>query len=98
MATGPLSIALDATIAFQFYKRGVLDPSSHPILGGCANVNPELNHAVLLVGYGTDGAKPYWTVKNSWGTKWGEQGYFRFRRGSNKCGIESEATTAVLKK
>jgi cathepsin F len=62
VATGPLSIALDATIAFQFYKRGVLRPSSHPILGGCGK-DPELNHAVLLVGYGTDGGKDYWTIK-----------------------------------
>jgi len=97
-ATGPLSIALDATLAFQFYKRGVLDPSSHPILGGCADktTSDNLNHAVLLVGYGVDGSKDYWTVKNSWGAKWGEDGYFRFIRGTDKCGIESEATTAIV--
>lgn len=96
VATGPLSIALDATIAFQFYKRGILNPSSMPILGGCAKVKPELNHAVLLVGYGSERGRDYWTVKNSWGTKWGEDGYFRFARGTNKCGIEQEVTTAVL--
>ena len=53
-ATGPLSIALDATLAFQFYKKGVLDPKG--LIGGCGK-KPELNHAVLLVGYGTDGGK-----------------------------------------
>jgi len=95
--TGPLSIALDATLAFQFYKGGVLDPSSHPVLGGCSAKEPtELNHAVLLVGYGEDKGKAYWTVKNSWGVKWGESGYFRFVRGEDKCGIESEVTTAIL--
>lgn len=100
VATGPLSIALDATFAFQFYKGGVLDPSSHPVFGGCSKNTPEapieLNHAVLLVGYGEDKGKSYWTVKNSWGAKWGESGYFRFVRGEDKCGIESEATTAIL--
>merc|ERR1711934_14351 len=98
VATGLLSVALDATLAFQFYKKGVLDPSSHPILGGCAanTTSDQLNHAVLLVGFGTDGGKDYWTVKNSWGAKWGEEGYFRIIRGNNKCGIESEVTTAVL--
>jgi len=98
VSTGPLSIALDATLAFQFYKKGILDPSSHPVLGGCAATTKpdQLNHAVLLVGFGTDGGKEYWTVKNSWGPKWGEDGFFRFVKGQNKCGIESEATTAIL--
>ncbi|EOD18145.1 hypothetical protein EMIHUDRAFT_349865 [Emiliania huxleyi CCMP1516] len=95
VATGPLSIALDATLAFQFYRRGVLDPPRSPLLGGCGR-QPELNHAVLLVGYGTDKGKEYWTVKNSWGASWGEEGYFRIKRGEDKCGVESEVTTASL--
>ena len=50
------------------------------------------NHAVLIVGYGTsDKGEPYWIVKNSWGTGWGENGYFRILRGTDECSIESMA-------
>jgi cathepsin C len=55
------------------------------------------NHAVLLVGYGTDAktGEDYWLVKNSWGTGWGEGGFFRIRRGVDECGIESIAVEAM---
>lgn len=63
------------------YKSGVV---SH-----CAS--SELDHAVLVVGYGgSDGRAPYYTVKNSWGTTWGESGFIRLKRGgagAGTCGI-----------
>merc|ERR1711907_67699 len=84
----PVSVAIEADkSAFQLYKGGVLDNSA------CGT---QLDHGVLVVGYGTDG-KDYWKVKNSWGATWGEQGYIRLERGAKaseegECGIKAQAS------
>ncbi|CAH8494782.1 unnamed protein product [Dicrocoelium dendriticum] len=88
-ARGPLSTVLNAK-PLQFYRSGIFSP---PFLL-CSN--RDLNHAVVTVGYGQDGRFPYWIVKNSWGTDWGEEGYFRIRRGRGVCGIDRMVTTAVI--
>mmetsp|Transcript_25114 Transcript_25114/g.34608 ORF Transcript_25114/g.34608 Transcript_25114/m.34608 type:complete len:383 (+) Transcript_25114:108-1256(+) len=92
----PISIAVSASnFAFQFYKTGVIDSFL------CGH---QLDHGVLLVGYGTDevSGKKYWTVKNSWGDWWGEDGFLRIRRkdeisGSpGMCGIAMQPSYPTL--
>lgn len=84
VAQQPVSVAIEADQkAFQLYNGGVLDS---------AECGKKLDHGVLLVGYGTDGGKDYWKVKNSWGAFWGEQGYVRIARGKNMCGIANMAS------
>ena len=85
---GPLSVCLDANL-LQWYSSGVFNPPP----AFCA----EVNHAVLAVGFGSDNGTDYWTVKNSWSTNWGEQGYFRMVRGTASCGINSEVVIGYLK-
>uniref|UniRef100_A0A061R1U8 Papain family cysteine protease containing protein n=1 Tax=Tetraselmis sp. GSL018 TaxID=582737 RepID=A0A061R1U8_9CHLO len=78
---GPVAISVDAT-EWHFYEEGVFD--------GCNQVNPDLNHAVVLVGYGSDPKHgDYWLVRNSWSPSWGERGYIRLRRETTpRCGID----------
>ena len=89
--TGPLAVALNAN-PLQTYTSGILDKTSSqcPTSG--------MNHAVTMVGYGHDDSqdKDYWIVKNSWGKNWGEDGYFRIRRGTGCCGINCYITTATV--
>lgn len=88
--TGPLAVALNAT-PLQFYFWGIFNPWFTWICDPQA-----LNHGVLMVGYGVEGSTKYWIVKNSWGSSWGESGYFRIIAGKGACGINTYVITANL--
>ncbi|XP_028827503.1 cathepsin K-like isoform X3 [Denticeps clupeoides] len=82
---GPVIAFIDASHpSFQFYQSGVYyEPN-------CSST--EVDHVVLVVGYGQEDGQDYWLVKNSWGTFWGEKGYMKMARNrSNMCGIASDA-------
>lgn len=89
---GPVSICVDAS-TWQSYQSGILTSAS-----GCGSAYDSLDHCVQLVGYGVESVsgKKFWSVRNSWNTNWGEQGYIRLAYGANTCGVADEATQVTI--
>ena len=90
---GPVSICMDATGLRKGYQSGSVWRGPP---GGCLSDAKRLNHCVQLVGYDLD-AKT-WLVRNSWGTSFGDKGYFTMEFGSNMCGVADEATIVNVTK
>jgi len=79
---GPIAISVDAS--WGLYESGIFEPPA-------SGIKTTIDHAVQLVGYGSENGKDYWLVRNSWGTSWGEKGYIRLRRygeGKEPCGTD----------
>jgi len=73
----PISICLDAS-QWSSYSGGTVLSSQ------CAQ---NMDHCVLLSGWNMNSNPPYWNVRNSWGTGWGENGFIQLQYGANTCGM-----------
>jgi cathepsin B len=81
MTNGPVEAAFTVYQDFMNYKSGVYKHTSGSQLGG---------HAIKALGWGTENGVDYWIMANSWSTGWGENGFFKIKRGD--CGINNQMT------
>lgn len=88
-ARGPITCGIAVTPDFAFnYFGGIYKDTTG---------NMDSNHDVEVVGWGTDETgEKYWRIRNSWGTYWGENGFFRIVRGENNLAIENDCTFAIV--
>ena len=90
---GPISISAAAKM-WGFYFGGIFD-GHQGFEKGCP---PDVDHAIQLVGYGkTSNNTHYWLVRNSWGPKWGEDGYIRVLRtpGNEPCATDPKPKDGI---
>lgn len=85
-ARGPIACGVNAN-PLRDYEGGVYD----------GDASADIDHVVSIVGWGTQAGTPYWRVRNSWGSYWGEMGFFRVKMGENKLGLEAECAWATAR-
>lgn len=82
---GPLVGSMEVYEDFMTYKEGVYEHKAGEFMG---------NHAIEVVGWGTENGTEYWTCKNSWGPSWGISGYFKIKMGDSKINTYMLAANA----
>jgi len=83
MTNGPVTVSMLVFSGFRTITTRVYTRSKKETYEG--------GHMVRIIGWGKDSKTDYWLVANSWGDNWGDNGYFKIRRGTNECNIENTA-------
>lgn len=91
VATAPLSVAVHATDGWHTYSGGIMTYDECPD-------DDMPNHAVQAVAVDAGASTPYWVIRNSWNTDWGEDGFIRISYGQNTCNIAFEGYSVTVKK
>jgi len=73
---GPVAVAINAD-QMQFYRSGI----------DVCMTSAQVNHGVLIVGYGSQNGEDFWIIKNSWGSSWGQNGYYYISTANGACGV-----------
>merc|ERR1711972_276327 len=87
----PLSVCVNAGV-WNDYTGGVLTAAACGSMGADSQ-----DHCVMAVGFNATAPTPYWIVRNSWATTWGEQGYIYLEMAKNTCGLADDVTIPVVK-
>ena len=87
---GPVVTVVDLSPAWQYYNGTGIIRENH--------CDKKPNHAVLVVGYDYTGDVPYYIVRNSWSSDWGDHGYVKVEAGKNTCGIATAALVTCTDK
>lgn len=87
-AHGPISCGMDVTDKFEAYTGGIYSEKK---------LFPLINHEISILGWGKDAATgvEYWIGRNSWGTYWGENGFFRIQMHEDNLAIEKDCTAGI---
>jgi len=83
---GPIACGIAVPQSLEDYTGGIYNDTTGDL---------NIVHDISVVGYGVENGTKYWTVRNSWGTHWGEQGFFRVVRGTNNLAIETDCAWAT---
>merc|ERR1712061_698757 len=87
----PLSVCVNAGV-WNDYTGGVLTSAACGSMGADSQ-----DHCVMAVGFNSTATTPYWIVRNSWATTWGDQGYIYLEMAKNTCGLADDATIPTVK-
>lgn len=80
---GPISCGIDADLKLEAYTGGIFSQ---------AKLLPQINHEIAVVGWGKQNGVEFWVGRNSWGTYWGQSGFFRITMHRNNLGIQTDCT------